>query len=223
MIEAESLYRQGTELLDTDPARSIELLTKSLEVNPDAPPALYNRALAYARVGRDAEAVTDISRLEQVQPELGKELHEKMKLSAAPYTDLAQEQFEKKNFAEAIKKCNSALAYDPDWSNAWVVKALSLEGLGQVEQALECYDKGAKAEPMNFFVFINRGRLHHQQKQFEKAIADYSKAIDLQPNDPDAYLGRAAVYSALHMQNQAAADDAKGNELKAKRKTENGE
>jgi tetratricopeptide (TPR) repeat protein len=53
--QAEQFYTRGTELLDSDPERAIAYLTRSLELAPDAPPALYNRAAAYARVGRDSE------------------------------------------------------------------------------------------------------------------------------------------------------------------------
>src|SRR2546426_1101318 len=78
MTDARDLYRQGTEFLESDPVAAIELLTKSLAINPDAPPAIYNRAVAYARVGRDTEAVADIDRLEQVAPDIGGKLRAEM-------------------------------------------------------------------------------------------------------------------------------------------------
>src|SRR5262245_35084835 len=137
MNEAEQLYRQGTELLETDPDKAIELLTKSLKLNPDSPPALYNRAVAFARAGRDMEAVGDIARLERVAPKLGHQLREEMKLSAGPYTDLAESEYKAKNYKAAIGKCDSALAHNPKWADAWVVKALALEKLGQVDEAVK--------------------------------------------------------------------------------------
>jgi tetratricopeptide (TPR) repeat protein len=222
LSEAENLYRRGSELLKTDPTQAIVLLTKSLDLNPDAPPAIYNRAVAYARLGRDAEALADIARLERIAPEVGRQLRGKMKLSAGPYTDLAEQEYTAKNFAAAIRKCDSALAYDPEWGDAWVVKALALQKLGQPEKALECYNKGAEAEPTNYFVYINRAELHHQQKRLEQALADYAKYIKLRPNEPAAYLGRSAVYTDLQMPDKAAADTAKAAELKAKRETKGG-
>jgi tetratricopeptide (TPR) repeat protein len=214
MREAEASYREGTGLLNTDPGKAIEALTKSLELNPDAPPALYNRAAAYARVGRDAEAVADIDRLEQVAPELGKKLRAEFRLSAGGYTNIAEEEYRANRFEAAIKKCDSALAYNPKWADAWVVKGLALERLGQPRRAMECYNKGAEAEPGNFLVHLNRAELHEKEGHLQEALADFSKAIDLEPAKPDPYAGRARVYLGLDMKDKATADEIKAAELK---------
>ena len=146
MSDAESLYRQGTALLESDPAAAIELLTQSLEAGPDAPPALYNRAAAYARVGRDAEAVADVRRLEEMEPEIGAQLRLKFALSAAPYVDIAQSEFESGNYETALTKYESAIAYNPTYIDAWTGKAAVLERLNRLDEAA---DARKKAEELN--------------------------------------------------------------------------
>ena len=47
----------------------------------------------------------------------------------------------------------------------------------------------------------------------EKAIADYTVAIRLAPNDADPYIGRARAYTALGQAKKAAADTKKYQEL----------
>jgi tetratricopeptide (TPR) repeat protein len=220
MSDARELYRQGTELLETDPAKAIELLTKSLALNPDAPPAIYNRAVVYARVGRDTEAVADIDRLERVAPEIGRKLRAEMKLSAEPYTDIAKSEYEAGNYETALKKCDSALAYDPDYGDAWVVKGIVLKKMGQSEKALECYTKAVQVEPTNYWAYLNRAEFHHASKRLREALADYTKSIELRPQEPDPYSGRSAVHSDLQMAQAAADDAAKAAELKANRKGE---
>ena len=218
--EAEQLYRKGTELLETDPERAIEYLTRSLEVGPDAPPALYNRAVAYARVGRDSEAVADIDRLEKVAPDIGRELRAEMALAAIPYLDIANREFEAGNFEKAFEKCNSALAYDPAYGNAWVGKGLALYKLGKIEEALACYNKAAELEPDNYHAYINRADLHHEQKRLQQALADFNKAIEVAPDKSAPYLGRSAVYSDLQMPDQAAEDKQRSQELETSTENE---
>ncbi len=213
MSQAEQLYRKGTELLETDPEAAIKHLTESLEVGPDAPPALYNRAVAYSRVGRDSEAVADIDRLEQVAPDVGRQLRAEMSLAAAPYTDLAKSEFEAGNFEKAVERCNSALAYDPAYGNAWVVKGLALCRLGRAEEAIACYNNAAEVEPNNYYAYINRAELHREQKRFQQALADFTKAIELSPDDSAPFLGRSAVYSELQMSEEAARDKERAQQL----------
>src|SRR5689334_18672801 len=125
MMEDERLYREGTSYLDIDPQKAIQLLTKSLELSPSAPPALYNRAVAYARLGQDSEAVADIAQLERIAPKIGRQLRAEMKLAATPYVDMAQAEVAAMNYSAAIRKCQSALAYDPEYGNAWVVMGIA--------------------------------------------------------------------------------------------------
>jgi tetratricopeptide (TPR) repeat protein len=214
--DAGELYRRGTELLETDPAAAIDLLTKSLAINPDAPPAIYNRAVAYAPVGRDTEAVADIDRLERVAPAIGRKLRAEMELSAEPYVDIAKSECQAGKYQAALKKCDSALAYCPNYGDAWVVKGIVLQKMGQSEKALECYTKATQLEPANYWAFLNRAEFYHAHKRLREGLADYAKSIELRPRDPDPYSGRSAVYSDLGMPQEAAADAARAAELKAK-------
>lgn len=214
MTEAEVFYRKGTELLDSEPTQAIEMLTKSLELGPDAPPALYNRAAAYARVGRDAEAVADVERLETIAPDIGKQLRSQLRLSAGGYTSIAEAEYTKGNYAVAIQKCDSALAYNPQWGDAWVVKGLAFRQLRDPEKALECFNKGAEVDPDNYSAYMNRAQLHQDEKRWQDALTDYDKAVELRPTEPGAYAGRAIVYAALNLPDKAAADESKVKELK---------
>jgi tetratricopeptide (TPR) repeat protein len=212
--EAERLYREGSARLESDPKKAIELLTNSLDLNPDAQSALYNRAVAFARVGRDAEAVADIVHLERIAPELGRELRAHMALSAAPYTDLATEELNAGRFDNAIKKCESALAYDPNCGDAWLVKGLALRKLKRDDQALACLNRALDVEPSNFLAYFNRAELHFDRRQLQEALRDFSKAIELRSDDEEALSRRAEVYAALGMSEKAAADKATATKLR---------
>jgi tetratricopeptide (TPR) repeat protein len=61
-----------------------------------------------------------------------------------------------------------------------------------------------------------RALVHEQQKHWTDAIADYSKAIELDPEYGDAYAGRARAYAEAKHPAQAKADAAKAEQLKPK-------
>ncbi|HJZ32747.1 MAG TPA: tetratricopeptide repeat protein, partial [Hyphomicrobiaceae bacterium] len=65
--------------------------------------------------------------------------------------------------------------------------------------------------------YRNRAAGHAAKKAFDQAIADYSKAIELNPKDVAAYNGRAAVYTSKGDYEHAVADATKAVELAPKR------
>lgn len=62
-------------------------------------------------------------------------------------------------------------------------------------------------------IYVNRGSAYQNLKQYDKAISDYNKAIELNPADADAYYGRGLVYYYLKQYNRAIDDYSKAIEL----------
>jgi serine/threonine-protein kinase len=54
---------------------------------------------------------------------------------------------------------------------------------------------GRSDEPMSAAAYYQRGMDHEQHKRFKEALADYSKAIELNPKLRDAYFSRSSIYS----------------------------
>jgi tetratricopeptide (TPR) repeat protein len=61
--------------------------------------------------------------------------------------------------------------------------------------------------------YNNRGDAYYQQGELDKAIADYSKAIELDPAYASAYYYRGIVFEKLGGVVQAEADYGKAKEL----------
>jgi tetratricopeptide (TPR) repeat protein len=58
-----------------------------------------------------------------------------------------------------------------------------------------------------------RGITYGEKGDHEKAVADYTEAIRLAPDDPIGYFQRAQAYRALGDEEQAASDERKAQEL----------
>ena len=82
----------------------------------------------------------------------------------------------------------------------------------EFEQAELAYQRMLKGNPPgdaihNYGVFLCR------QKRYAEAIADFSKAIEINPSDTaDVYARRAASYEVMGNEGQAARDRAKAKE-----------
>ena len=54
-----------------------------------------------------------------------------------------------------------------------------------------------------YAAYVGRGRILSDNYQEEAAIADFTRAITLNPNDPEAYLQRALAYNDSERYKQA--------------------
>ena len=78
------------------------------------------------------------------------------------------------------------------------------------EQALECFNKAIELLPenglLNHICYSARGSLYEELKQYDLALADYSKAIDLFPSFDYSYAQRGALYGKMEEYELGIAD-----------------
>jgi tetratricopeptide (TPR) repeat protein len=68
-----------------------------------------------------------------------------------------------------------------------------------LDQAIEKFERHAQA-------YERRGKVNYRLKNFKDALYDFSKSIDIYPDNPEAYVGRAAVKMVLGDFKAAASD-----------------
>lgn len=74
-------------------------------------------------------------------------------------------------------------------------------------KAFEMYSRGIAADPEgNHYNYYHRGEIYLMWDQYDEALADFEKAIALEPDDAEAYMGRGVVYYNLGVFAAAAAD-----------------
>ena len=106
--------------------------------------------------------------------------------SVTLYSRLFQMAKQENNQAEAAKILQQALLAYPT-NKGFMLEDLnmSLAG-GKGEDALGKINKSIAADPSNSNLYAVRGSMYDQQKKTELAVADYKKAVELDPKNFDA-------------------------------------
>jgi tetratricopeptide (TPR) repeat protein len=80
--------------------------------------------------------------------------------------------------------------------------AFAAAKLGDLNDALPYLTEWEKLEPQNGLIFYTRGNLYASKFNYHKALENYSKAIELDPNNSDYLLNRAILnINNSHYQN----------------------
>ena len=93
--------------------------------------------------------------------------------------------FEDGRYKEALREYQAALAVNPVHLHAKRGKARSLMQLGKNQEALTLFDELIQQQPDFAATYANRGVLHDRMGNYEAAIQDYIKALQLNPELAD--------------------------------------
>ncbi|MBH8557101.1 tetratricopeptide repeat protein [Hymenobacter negativus] len=106
--------------------------------------------------------------------------------SVTLYSRLLQMAKQQNDNAEAAKVVQQALAAYPT-NKAFMLEDLNMSlASGKGEDALAKINKSIVADPGNSNLYAVRGSMYDQQKKSDLALADYKKAVELDPNNFDA-------------------------------------
>ena len=96
---------------------------------------------------------------------------------------------------EAIAEYTKALAVDPKFADAQMLRARAYEQRGDCERALADYSRLVKSHPKSDQPLIARSLVFAKKGLFEQAISDQARAIKLSKS-PLAYFHRGTAFSA---------------------------
>lgn len=91
-------------------------------------------------------------------------------------------------------------------SNQKVAEADNLMGEGNFEQAFSVLNEAFQLSATNAAVYEKLGMFYKNKKDYDNALLNYTKAIELDPNNNHAYNGRSECYAALGDKDKARAD-----------------
>lgn len=144
---------------------------------------IFNAALASERLEKYDEALGYYTALTQINyggPDV--------------YLYMASIYDRKKDTTKKIAVIRKGLEKYPD-NEGLVREELSyLLSTGQIDKALENFDKAIAKDPEDATLYYNRGLVYDQMGEFEKAEVDYKKAVEADPEFFDAAYNLGAMY-----------------------------
>lgn len=178
-------------------AEAIAHYSRALELIPDFPEALYQRALAELSLGQMEQAAGDLAHLIELEKDLLPDLDAadpSVRSFFARVHNLQAELFIRQNDpARAEEELTKALARDPGWPRARLNLAslfLSRRALDRAIAELQQVTAG-EAPPAEAFTLL--GAAYEQAGRADDAIEQYSRALALDPNDRLAREGRSRL------------------------------
>jgi tetratricopeptide (TPR) repeat protein len=206
---------------------------KAIELDPEYLDAYNSRGIFYHNQGQYEPAIKDLEKALSInnqekmiwrnlgvsyqffeQFEKALECFEKAieidPLYPDPYNDIANIYYNHhKDFEKALSFYQKAVALEPEEQIFLVNLASNYVMLGQYEAGMEVFNKALALRPHDPTLYIHRGGTYQDFLQnTEKALADYEKAISLDPNEEqlgeiyrnmvELYAGQKNVEKAEH-------------------------
>jgi tetratricopeptide (TPR) repeat protein len=117
-------------------------------------------------------------------------------------------------FAEAVGIFSGCILKRPDHAHAYYWRSRAYAGLRRSVDALTDINMAIELDPKRADIWNHRGVIYYDHlAQFDKAIADYTKAVELDPKNEVYQHNRGFAYSKLGQWDKALTDYAKAIEL----------
>ncbi|WFU28641.1 tetratricopeptide repeat protein [Bradyrhizobium sp. CB1717] len=170
-------------------------LKAAVGLNGSSDEALSNYGYALKSLNRPQEALTYFSRALAVNPRNPLSYHNRGSILAEFARD----------YSNAIDQFDKAIAYNPNFADAYVSKGNCLEKLQRYEDALVAYDKALAIKPDLENAWLGRGNALRNLKRHDEAFATYDRALSGRPGFGDAWIGRGDVLADLERHDEALA------------------
>jgi Flp pilus assembly protein TadD len=209
---------------DADPDEVIAKATEAVRQNARAAAAYLRRGVALAGIGLWDNAIRDFGMVIVLEPR-----------NAHAYAHRARIYLTKKDYLEALNDYTAALQIAPREFHWHVNRGAARQMLGLLDQAHRDYTDAIQLAPHDPLAYYNRGLLDYGRaverqvaaavpsvgapspaELLARAIADFSEAIRLKPDEADFHLARANAYRRIGDTDKANADAARAAGLGSK-------
>lgn len=211
--------RTDTRLLD----QAIADLSKAIEINPSYAEAYTERATAYQRKADYSRAIADATKAIELNPSV-----------SLAYRVRGSVYLQQRDYARALADYSKAIELNPNSTSGYVGRAFTYAEKGDTGPAIDDIEKAFKLglgyrleeltqhdldriHPLttkaierngqDAIAYFGRGRAYAMNDEWERAIADYSSAIERDPTLVAAYIYRGKAYQELSYDDPRALAD----------------
>lgn|GEM_PF-3467589 len=180
-----------------DPHKTIEEMTRAIGEDPTDAGAYDQRGFAYNQLEQYNLAVKDLNQAIKLDPTL-----------ATAFANRGHAYYKLGRYDQALKDCNEAIRLNPNLAQAYIYRGNVYSKLEQFQKSLQDINKGMalQAAAGDAGSLISRSRTQYLLGNYKAAVADATKAIQKDPNNPVAYDNRGLAEHQLK-QYQAALKD----------------
>jgi len=183
-------------------AQALQDCNKAISLKPDFARAYNCRGIVYvSKDDRFDEAIAEFDRAIAIEPDF-----------ARAYTNRGFAYYKKNNIKRAFDDWNKAIELKSD-PVAYRNLGWYYTEKGDYEKAFSACDKAVKLRLDYGHGYECRARVYLRQNNYDKAIEDYSRVIEIKP-EASAYYGRAEAHFSKKEYSQAIADFSNGIKLK---------
>lgn len=128
-----------------------------------------------------------------------------------------------KNYPQALDDLNRAVEADPQFTAAWLARAVVKDALSRNPQGaplpptaadvMADLDKALQLNPRLIYAWFDKGNLYYRAGDFQGALQNYSRALEINPEYGEAYFNRGLTYLSLGRRSDAFADLSRAGEL----------
>ena len=206
-LTPERLIELGEKYRETgDSLKALDCFNTAIKINPYYAPAYTYRGMLYIRIKAYTKAVKDLEKAVKLIPDPNPRKSEDM----MAYVLYGFCHYELGNYEQAIFVFSQAIGINPYYADAYNFLGLSYFNLGQYEQALEEYTSaihfGEIVNGAQDAYYLNRGRTYGVLRDYEKAIDDFTKSIELKADVAEVYTERGGAYNLLEKYDKALND-----------------
>ena len=117
---------------------------------------------------------------------------------ARPINNLALAYLDDANFDKSIEFFSYSIRIMPEYSIAYHNRAFANMHIGMYKDAVKDFSEYIKIEKkVAPDVYLNRGNAYFNTENYKKSIVDYTKYLEMMPNDYNGHYNRSQAYFML--------------------------
>ncbi len=124
--------------------------------------------------------------------------------SAISYFNRGNVYFYRKDYDSAIRDYSSAIAIDPQKTDAYFNRGQSYKFKGECAKAIGDFSMTIKLDPVLEYPYVNRGYCLAEAREYGAALKDFTAALRINTRDALTYYYMGLVYLKLNEMSEAA-------------------
>ncbi len=191
---ADELFDLGMTFHQSNPSKAIQYYTKTISEAPYYASAYFNRGLLYFQDEAYEKAKLDFETTVKISPK-----------DAEAFENLASTLFQIKQYKKAKDNYDKAIQLNPYSSDLFLNRAIC-KSILQDKSAVQDFIKALEINARNTDALRCYGDYLLDKKDNKQAMSYYNQAIQLNPNDAEAYNSRGKLNWSLGLMSKAIQD-----------------